>query len=285
MKLNPKVTVTAIPIIAVNLAATIAQYQFIRSHLPTWGIAGQLLLALAIESIAIQLSYFAHLAMVAGDSFAKLRISAIVFACFVALANGSHYTANGRITFASVAVGLCSLASPILWGIFSRRQSRDKLLAEGLIEGHAVRLGSARWFYWPGRTLKVFRAAAWSGVVNPAEAITNWEESQEKEDEESARTEIEISNGAHARRITLEAARTKSDAVKVALTELGDTLTARAVADWLRERGWNVTPAHVRAIKAQVNRNGSAVQRSNGADVLALPVTDPIPELGSGNQT
>jgi hypothetical protein len=258
VKLSRQVIVTAIPIIMVNIAAVIAQYQFIRQHLPTWGIPGQLLLALAIESIAIQLSYFAHLAMIAGDSFAKLRIAALGFAALVALANGSHYLSDGRITFASVAVALCSTSSPILWGIYSRRQSRDKLLSQGLIEGHAVRLGSVRWFYWPGRTLRVFRDAAWSGESNPATAIAEWENGRER---------TPAAPPPQPERATLATALTKADAVKVALAELGATLAASEVAGWLSARGWAVTPAHVRKVRSELARNGSGT----GATVLALP--------------
>lgn len=248
MKLNRQIVITAIPIIMVNLAAVIAQYQFIRQHLPTWGPAGQLLLALAIESIAIQLSYFAHLAMTAGDSFAKLRISALGFAGLVAFANGSHYLSDGRITFASVAVALCSISSPILWGIYSRRQSRDKLLAQGLIEGHAVRLGSARWLYWPVRSFRVFRYAAWLGEQNPGSAIEQWEE-------------LQTVNEPQDESMTLDTVQSKADAVRVAFREIGTDQTATAISAWLAERGHTVDPAYVRQLRGSFVRKEAQDRR------------------------
>jgi hypothetical protein len=256
MNFNRQIIVTAIPIILVNLAAVFAQYAFISSHLPTWGIAGDLLLALAIESIAIQLSYFAHLAMVSGDSYAKLRISAIGFAVLVGFANGSHYLSDGRITFAAIAVALCSISSPILWGVYSRRVSRDRLLAQGLVEGHSVRLGSARWFYWPIRTLHVFRISTWSGETRPDIAIQNWE--QEETERKAQAQRDEPATESETKTVTLATARTKADAIRAALAELGETLAASAVAEWLAERGWTVTPSHVRVIRSQVRNNGNA---------------------------
>jgi hypothetical protein len=258
MKIDRKIVVTAIPIIMVNIAAIVAQYQFIRSHLPTWGVAGDLLLAMAIESIAIQLSYFAHLAMVAGDSFAKLRLSAIGFAAIVALANGSHYLSNGHITFASVAVATCSISSPILWGIYSRRQSRDKLLEQGLIEGHAVRLGSVRWFYWPIRTFKVYRSATWSGENNPTKAINDWQDSQ-----------IEVIPDVPE--ITISNAQTQADAIRLAFKALGNDAKTGDIVRWLAENPdhkWTVSPTRVRQIRGEIGNTEIENRRKN---IRALP--------------
>jgi hypothetical protein len=80
------------------------------------------------------------------------------FAGWLAIArmNYSHYAPPGwRPTFAAVAVALCSAASPWLWGVHSRRASRDQLLAAGLVEPHALRLGATRWLWHPLRSARV----------------------------------------------------------------------------------------------------------------------------------
>ena len=176
MKLNRRIIVTAIPIVGVNLTSVIAQLEFWRAHLPTWGIAGQLLFSISLESVAIMLCYFAHLAMVSTDSAFKLRLSAILFALGIATINGSHYvTRAGAITAASIGVFVCSAMSPILWGVCSRRASRDILISNGLIEPGSVRLGSARWLFHPRKSFHVFSRAIWHGERNPQIAITAYE--------------------------------------------------------------------------------------------------------------
>ena len=56
--------------------------------------------------------------------------------------NYSHYAGPGwRPTFPALAVGLMSASSPWLWAVHSRRVSRDALMAAGLVEPHALRLG------------------------------------------------------------------------------------------------------------------------------------------------
>jgi hypothetical protein len=86
--------------------------------------------------------------------------------------NYSHYAApHWRPTFAAVAIGLCSAASPWLWGVHSRRASRDALRAKGLIEPHALRLGTTRWMWHPVRSAQAMWHATWEGITNPAEAL------------------------------------------------------------------------------------------------------------------
>src|SRR5579875_3337952 len=90
--------------------------------------------------------------------------------------NYSHYAAPGwRPTFPAAAVGLMSASSPWLWAVHSRRASRDVLLAAGLVEPHALRLGPTRWVWHPIRSAKVMWLATWDGITDPGEAITCWQ--------------------------------------------------------------------------------------------------------------
>lgn len=268
-KLNRQIVITAIPIVGVNLTATLAQLEFWREHLPSWGIAGQLLFACSLESVAVMLCYFAHLAMVSNDSAFKLRLGAILFALVIATMNGSHYlTATGAITAASVGVFACSAMSPVLWGVFSKRQSRDVLLNNGLIEGRSVRLGSARWTFHPRKSFKAFSLAVWHGEQSPQEAISAIE---------SAHAMLNVPLP------TLADMTTKADAVRFALRQMaadsnGTAPAATDAAAWLQdhadglaEPGWQIPASYVRDI---MRRDGEALARQRRSTVRAIESGD-----------
>jgi hypothetical protein len=64
-----------------------------------------------------------------------------------------------------------SALSPWRWSIHTRRASRDGLMARGLIEEHAVRLGATRITWHPARSVRVLSWSAWHGVNDPKRAI------------------------------------------------------------------------------------------------------------------
>jgi len=161
----------AAPVVLVNVVAFSGQLAFLRDHLP-WVPAGQVLMAVTLETIAVYLAWQAHLAQLANDSALRLRLAAYGFALLIAAMNYSHYAGPGwRPTFVAVAVALCSAASPWLWGVHTRRTSRDRLMAAGLVEPHALRLGGTRWAWHPVRSVRVMSAATWQGITDPAKAI------------------------------------------------------------------------------------------------------------------
>jgi hypothetical protein len=161
----------AIPVILVNAVAVIAQLAFLRAHM-SWAPAGKALVAVTLESVAVYLAWQAHLAIVADDSAMRLRLAAYGFAAIVGVMNYSHYMAPGwRPTFPALVFALCSVMSPWLWSIHSRRESRDTLKTRGLIEPHAVRLGATRWIWHPIRSWRVMFRATWKGENDPVRAI------------------------------------------------------------------------------------------------------------------
>lgn len=161
----------AVPIVLVNAVAFCGQLAFLRVHLP-WPAAGQVLVAVTLESVAVYLAWQAHLALTAGDSALRLRLAAYGFALVIGIMNYSHWMAAGwRPTFAAVTFGLMSVSSPWLWSVHSRRVSRDALLATGDLEKHAVRLGMTRWLWHPVRSVRVMSRATWEGENNPKAAI------------------------------------------------------------------------------------------------------------------
>jgi hypothetical protein len=165
----------AVPLILVNVVAFGGQLAFLRSHLH-WPLAGQVIMAVALESVAVFLALHAHVAALANDSALRLRLSSYAFAAVIGAMNYSHWSAPGwRPTFPAVATGLMSAASPWLWAVHSRRVSRDQLLAAGLVEPHALRLGATRWMWHPLRSARVMYHATWEGISDPRAAIAAWE--------------------------------------------------------------------------------------------------------------
>ena len=168
---NRRTVLAAIPVVLVNLVAFAGQLAFLHDHLP-WPLPGQVLVAVALESIAIYLAWHAHVAQVANDSALRLRLAAYASGLLIGAMNYSHYAVDGwRPTFAAITVGLMSASSPWLWSVHSRRASRDVLLAAGLIEPHALRLGSTRWMWHPVLSFRVMRRATWEGETDPQAAI------------------------------------------------------------------------------------------------------------------
>jgi len=161
----------AVPVVGVNAVSFAAQLAFLRVHLP-WPLAGQILIAVTLESVAVYLAFHAHVAQLANDAALRLRLAAYGFALVIGTMNYSHYMAPGwRPTFAALAFGLCSAASPWLWSVHSRRESRDALMTRGLIEPHAVRLGATRWLWHPWRSTQVMWHATWEGVNDVRHAL------------------------------------------------------------------------------------------------------------------
>ena len=170
-----RAVITAIPLVLVNLVAFSGQFAYIKDHV-TWLPISQVVFALALESVALFLAYMAHQALMAEDSAYGLRLSSYAFGAVIGLMNYSHYAGPGmKPTFEAVATGLMSVSSPWLWGIYSRRQSRDALKAKGMIEPRAVKLGGLRWVLFPVKAWKVFRLAAWRRVDTADEAIDAYE--------------------------------------------------------------------------------------------------------------
>lgn len=250
--------VIAVPIVICNLIAFTGQLAFIRDHMHGWPVIGDIGLAAGLESIALTLSWFAHDALIHEDSALRLRLGSYIAAGIAAALNYSHYAIHMRPNFAALSTALMSFMSPILWGIYSRRNSRDALKSKGLIEPLSVKFGLVRWLWWPRQTFSAFRMAAWSGQREPGLAITAWEESR-------AAAEAETAASAQAEGMSLDTVTSKADAVRIALREAGENLSAPDVSAWLKERGHVVTPEYVRVIR-------SAERKRLRAAVRAVPM-------------
>jgi hypothetical protein len=163
--------VAAVPVALVNATAFVGQFMFLHTHV-SWILPGQVLFAVTLESVAVYLAWHAHIAKMANDSSGRIMLSAYLFALVIAAMNYSHYAGpHWRPTFMAVSLALMSAASPWLWNVHSRRVSRDKLMARGLLEEKAVRLGATRWTWHPYRSMIATWLATWEGETNPRRAI------------------------------------------------------------------------------------------------------------------
>jgi hypothetical protein len=165
----------AVPVVAVNATAFIGQFAFVRQHVP-WIFPGQVLFAVTLETVAVYLAWSAHVAAMANDSATRLKLGAYSFALVVGTMNYSHYMSpHWRPTVMAVGMFSMSALSPWLWGIHTRRASRDRLMALGLLEEHAVRLGATRWTWHLFRSMRVMSWSTWHGVNDPKRAISHFE--------------------------------------------------------------------------------------------------------------
>ena len=259
----------AIPLILVNAVAFAGQLAFLREHLP-WGLAGQITMALALESIAVFLALHAHVAALANDSALRLRLSSYGFGLVIGAMNYSHFSGpHWEATFPAVAVGLMSASSPWLWSVHSRRVSRDALLARGLIEAHALRIGATRFMYHPARSFRVMRAAAWTGTTDPAEAIAAIEPQGP-----AARAALDFEPE------RLSDMRTQADMVRFAIGEIArsanrsiDAIAPAEVTEWLQSHASEIPGASIPSgsyVSDVIRRSVQARERASGGKVTHL---------------
>lgn len=251
----PSAVLALIPLLLVNSVAFAGQLAFLRDHLG-WPLPGDIAFALALESIAVYLAYHAHVALLADDSALRLRLAAYGFAAVIGAMNYSHYSHHWRPTFAAVALGLLSASSPWLWGVHSRRASRDALMTAGLIERRALRLGSTRWLWHPIRSARVMWHATWTGERRVTEAIAVLDvERQEPEPEPEPRPAIgaeperpALPGGPEAEHaIVLRNSDSEAARIRYALRVTGTDKPADA-GRWLAEHGYPVDPVNVRSV-------------------------------------
>ncbi|MGH7239453.1 MAG: hypothetical protein ACREHG_05220 [Candidatus Saccharimonadales bacterium] len=260
--------VTVVPILLVNAIAIIGQTVFWHEHLD-WPWAVDAIFAMSLESIAIFIAYHAHLAQIANDSAMKLRFSAYAMGATIGVLNASHFLGvNGAITAAAIAMGILSASSPWLWSIYSRRVSRSALLANGLIEPHAVRLGSTRWLMHPLNSFRVARYASWHTETNAEAAIAAWGASLHPDDADVIETIPEpppvkaakivkpkprkpesVSKGSRPRGRRSD----KAIATREAYDALGHDAEPAKVITWLAEHGYpDVDRSYLGSVKSRM---------------------------------
>jgi hypothetical protein len=275
-KIKASTVITAIPLILVNIVAVSGQYAFLREHL-SWPVYGAAIFAAALESTALYLAYMAHQSLMNLDSSMRLRLGAITFGLLAGIMNASHYRSHGHLTFVSIATGIMSASSPVLWGIYSRRQSRDKLMQLGLIEPGAVKLGINRWIMYPIKSFRVYRNAAWAGERNPQIAISEYEAMQDTESEPMPEPQLSMQVTTPALQSALASDASKADAVRYALRALtadsnGAVPKPADVAGYLAGHGHAVSAQYVRDV---ARRDREAQTRDRRAGMRAISAASP----------
>jgi hypothetical protein len=170
--------VLILPLILVNGAAIYGQVSWAETNLTSGNLAGAILFATTLESIAIYLAYEAHSSLIAGDASGRLRLASYLAAAVVGSLNYSHFAGEDlQPTTPAIAFGMLSALSPWLWGIRSRSMRRDQLRTLGLIDPRAARFATAKWALYPIRTFRAFRWAvaageqrervAWEAIYQP----------------------------------------------------------------------------------------------------------------------
>lgn len=179
-----------VPLVIVNLAALGGQFSWALDHLKIGNpgtiarVFASAIYAIAVESIALFLQYYANRALKNRDSAAMLYLGAFVVAGLVALINFSHFydpkisLINLSTQATAYAFALCSLVSPWLWRVHSRAESREELKAAGEIDSRGVKLSLSRKIWHPWRSLGVISLSAWTGETTPTKAVADWETKQ-----------------------------------------------------------------------------------------------------------
>ncbi len=173
------------PLLLVNAAAVYGQVAFFYDTVAPngWPFPGKLALgvviALAIESIAVYVGWHAHDALLnkAGSTAARLRRASYVIALIVAGINYAHFAKieDGNplgVNAAAIAFGLLSLLSPWLWGLHTRRMQHVQLRKEGVVDAAGATFSGERIRSFP---LRAYLARRWSidhYVTDPRQA---WE--------------------------------------------------------------------------------------------------------------
>ncbi len=168
-----------VPLLLVNGAAVYGQIAFFYEQVApgTWPIPGKLalsiLIAAAVESIAVYVGWHAHDALLnkASATAARLRRASYAIALLVGGINYAHFAGEDlKPTAASLAFGLLSLLSPWLWGLHTRRAQQVQLTKEGAVDATGATFSIERIRSFP---IRAYMARRWSVdhyVTDPREA-------------------------------------------------------------------------------------------------------------------
>lgn len=167
-----------VPLLLVNAVAVAGQIAYgLGAYAPDgwiWParVAVALAAAAAAESVALYVNWHAHDALLQGYSAtaARMRRAAYLIAGVVAAINYSHFAAGWAPTPAAVLFGGCSLLSPWLWGLHTRRAQRLQLHREGKRDSAGAIFSAERLRWFPIRTLAARRWSIDHGVTDPAAA-------------------------------------------------------------------------------------------------------------------
>ncbi|UBU16703.1 hypothetical protein [Nonomuraea gerenzanensis] len=149
--------------LGVNLVAVSGQAMaFLQRGLPpVWAI----LAAGIVESVAVYVSWHAHVALREGDAAWTTRMTSYLIGA------GAGYLSYTHVQDYPELFAACSLASPWLWSMHSRHLHRQDLRAQGLIDPRAPKFSVLRWLLHTKETFAAFKWAISEGVQSPHVAV------------------------------------------------------------------------------------------------------------------
>ncbi|MFB4284821.1 hypothetical protein ACBJ59_56805 [Nonomuraea sp. MTCD27] len=149
--------------LGVNLVAVSGQaMSFMQRGLPPlWAI----LAAGIVESVAVYVSWHAHVALREGDAAWATRMWSY------AIGAGAGYLSYTHVQDYPELFAACSLASPWLWSMHSRHLHRQDLREAGLIDPRAPKFSALRWLLHTKETFAAFKWAISEGVQSPHIAV------------------------------------------------------------------------------------------------------------------
>ncbi|WP_440063742.1 hypothetical protein [Streptosporangium sp. OZ121] len=159
-----RLAVMSVTNLGVNLVAVGGQYMvFIALGVPAWAAATG---AAIVESVAVYVSWHAHVALREGDAAWGLRMRSYLIGAAAAWLSYTHVPETPEL-FAA-----CSLISPWLWAMHSRHLHRQDLREAGLIDPRAPKFSPLRWALHTKETFAAFRWAVGEGVQSPQVAVS-----------------------------------------------------------------------------------------------------------------
>ncbi|GAA4600357.1 hypothetical protein GCM10023194_81450 [Planotetraspora phitsanulokensis] len=149
--------------LGVNIVAVAGQFLVFQAL--GWPTPTAVMAAAIVESVAVYVSWHAHVALREGDSAFRLRMTSYLIGAAAAYLNYSHVPQTPEL-FAA-----CSLASPWLWSMHSRHLHRKDLREQSLIDPRAPKFSVLRWALHRKETFAAFKWAVGEGVQSPQIAV------------------------------------------------------------------------------------------------------------------
>ncbi|WP_433426419.1 hypothetical protein ACQP1V_42865 (plasmid) [Microtetraspora malaysiensis] len=158
-----RLAVMSITNLGVNLVAVTGQaLAFVARGWPTPAAA---VAAGIIESVAVYVSWHAHVALREGDAAWRLRMTSY------AIGAAAGYLSYTHVPDYPELFAACSLASPWLWSMHSRHLHRKDLREQQLIDPRAPKFSFLRWVLHGKETFAAFRWAVGEGVQSPQTSV------------------------------------------------------------------------------------------------------------------
>jgi hypothetical protein len=158
-----RLMVMSVTNVGVNVVAVAGQ--FLVFHELGWPVLLAVLGAAIVESVAVYVSWHAHVALREGDSAWRTRMTSYLIGA------GAGYLNYTHVPLVPELFAACSLASPWLWSMHSRHLHRKDLRDKGLIDPRAPKFSPLRWLLHLPETFSAFRWAVGEGEQSPAVAV------------------------------------------------------------------------------------------------------------------